>query len=216
MCPALLSFIESLVDRRIITDECALEDFFVDDRRKRLAVFVDTIEGDRDVFVEERPNRVDTPRRFVTVHDGRISQNRAEGLELAFPRSGELVEQAVGLRFLQVQLLKKAEYLAGFIHRQSEAMDLIAQGEHDLDSKFTSSQDAFDTTELISIAVNFISDQNGLAVFESPNDTGVRESAVAGCDVFWIDGFEPLCLFDFLSRGDTASTSFFLRVLSLA
>ena len=57
MCPTLLSFIESLVDRCIITDECSIEDFFVNDRRERLAVFVNPIEGDRHMFVDRSDGR---------------------------------------------------------------------------------------------------------------------------------------------------------------
>ena len=55
MRPALLSFIESLVDGCIIADERSFEDFFVDDCRERLSIFVNPVEGDGDVLELRAP-----------------------------------------------------------------------------------------------------------------------------------------------------------------
>ncbi len=164
VCPTFLRLVEVLVDRRIVADQNACKRFFIEDLGQRGTIFVNTIKQHGELVSQKRPHAIDAPRRFIGVNHRTVGQQRAERIEFTFPASGKLVEQRIGLTLLQVQLLEERQHRAGFVDRQPEMVNLIGDGDEDLDSELAAADQAGGLSEAIAAPINLVGDQNRATV----------------------------------------------------
>ena len=69
---------------------------------------------------EKRPHAVDAPTRLVGMHHQRVGQQRAQHVELVLPVPRQLLQQGVGLRFAQLQVLQELQHQTDFVEGQAD------------------------------------------------------------------------------------------------
>ena len=118
-----------------------------------------------------------------------------------------MIQQRVGLRLPQPQVLKKVQQQADFVERQPHDRHLIRDGDDDLDSEFAAAQHAGNLSEsALRPAIDFVGDEHRLPVFQTPHRPRVRELAIVLGDAGGKDWFRAPRLPNFLRRGDSSAS----------
>ena len=100
-------------------------------------------------------------------------------IELLFPLPRQPLQQGIGLRLPQFQVLEEVHQQAHLVERQPDDVHLIGDGQHDFRPELATAEDAGDLAVLIlRAAIDFIGHQHRLAVLQPPYRPRVRQPAV--------------------------------------
>ncbi len=128
---------------------------------------------------EKGPHAVDAPARLIGMHYQRVGQQQAQQLEFLFPLPRQLVQQGVGLRLPQRQVLEEVHQQAYFVEGKADHVHLVGNGQHDLRPELAAAEDARNLAVLVlRAAINVIGHQDRLAVFQPPCHPRVRQPAI--------------------------------------
>ena len=138
------------------------------------------------------------------MHHQRVGQQRAEHVELFMPMPRQLVQQGVGLRLAQLQILEEVKHETDFVEREANDIDLKGDGDDDLQGKFAAAQHTGNLAILVVwAAVNAVGNQHGPALFQTPDRPRVGQPAVAALDPVGIDLLGPFGSRDLVGGADT-------------
>jgi hypothetical protein len=125
------------------------------------------------------------------------------------------MQQGVGLRLAQLQILEEVEQETHFVEREADDIDLKGDCDDDLQSKFAASQHTGDLAILVvRTAINAVGNQHGLALFQTPHRPRMGQPAIAGGDAVGIDFFGPFRLRNLVGGANTAASPFGFRLVS--
>jgi hypothetical protein len=128
----------------------------------------------------------------------------------------QLIEQRIGLGFRQRKSLEEAQHLTRLVQRHPDHINLISQRDQNLHPEFTTPGHTDWPAEVIAPTIDFVRDQNGAAVFQTPRDSGVRKIAVVGRTIIGIDLFRPRRFGDLLGCRDSSLAFRLVLWLSLS
>src|SRR5258708_21797792 len=74
------------------------------------------------------------------MHHQRVRQQGAENFKFVLPMTRQLMEQSVGLRLSQFQVLEEVEDETNFVEGQAHDIDLIGDRNDDLHAEFAAAQ----------------------------------------------------------------------------
>src|SRR5207248_7135276 len=129
------------VDGRVIAEHEADKRGWIENVLQGGGILVNPKEQQPRLLREKGPHAVQTPARLVGMHHQRVRQQGAEDLEFVLPMTRQLMEQRIGLRFTQLQTLKKAEHETDFVEGETDDIDQIGNGNDNLQAELTAAQD---------------------------------------------------------------------------
>lgn len=219
MGPALLCCGEIRIDRRVVADDDAGERRWIENHLQRVGIFMHTEKQQPRLLGKKSPHAVETPTRLVGMHQRRMGQQRTQRLELVLPMPRQAVQQGIGLRLVQPQILEEVQQGADLVEGQTDDIDEKGHLQDEFDAEFTAAQDPGNPSiAVIGAAMDVVSDQHRSAIFQSPHGTDVRCSAVAWVNAFGENVFVPARLGDFCRAAKAAASAVFLprRFLGVA
>src|SRR5208282_6056176 len=130
----------------------------------------------------------------------------------------QLLEQSVGLRLSQFQVLEKVEYETNFVEGQADDIDQIGDGNDDLHAEFAAAQYAGDlAVAVVWTAIDVVSDQHGATMLQPPDRTHVGPLTLALVDTVGPNHHRAFRLCDLVGRREaTASAGALGLALGLA
>src|ERR1700733_14307764 len=122
------------------------------------------------------------------------------------------MEQAIGLRFAEIQVLEEAEEFTDFPEGQTDGVNQMGNGQENFDAEFTAAENSKNFTVLIvGPAVDFVSDEDRLAVFNSPDRSDMGQVAPFGIDAVGEHFFGSFGALDFFGGADASAPCIGLR-----
>ncbi len=83
------------------------------------------------------------------------------------------------MRFAEPKILQELQHLTNFVKGQADDINEVSNLDDDLQTEFTSAQDAWDDAVLIvGAAIDFVGDDEGSSVFQAPYGPSMRKTAV--------------------------------------
>ena len=121
----------------------------------------------------------------------------------------QLMQQGVGLRLAQFQVLEEVEQETNFVEREADDIHLVGDGDDDLHTEFTAAEYAGDLAILVlRAAINAVGNQHGPAIFQPPHWSSMGQRTVALGDVVGIDILGPFRLSDLVCGANPATSPF--------
>ena len=104
------------------------------------------------------------------MHHQRVGQQRTQHLELVLPVPGQMLQQRVGLRFAQRQILQELQQQTDFVEGQADDINEVGDLDDDLHAEFTAAEHAGNLAIVVlGAAIDLVSDQDGPALFQTPH-----------------------------------------------
>src|SRR4051812_21661786 len=164
---------------------------------------------------EERPDAVQAPTRLVGMHHQRAGQQRAERVELALPIARQLIEQGVGLRLAESEVLEEVEELTDFVEREADDVNQVGDLGDDLQAVLAAAQDAGDPAVPIAGAtIDLVRDERRSTAFQPPDRPNMRRATRVRWDTLGKDGLGSLGLRDLVVGGYATASPIGLALAS--
>ena len=185
MSPALLRQRESLIHGRVITHNNPGEAVFRQNLSQRTGILPTTKDQHTRLLGQKRPNRILTPACFVGMHHGTDRQQLAQRFKLIRPMTRQLIQQSVGLRLRKFELPEELQQGTHFVHRKTNDRHQKCDGHVNLKPELRQRLNSVDRALFaIGTAVDFIHNQNGFAISNSPHRSINRRCALRPIEAF--------------------------------
>src|SRR3954462_9094709 len=164
---------------------------------------------------EGRPDAVQAPTRLVGMHHRRVGRQRAEPIELALPIARQLVEQRVGLRLAEAEVLEEIEEMTDLVERQADDIHQVGDLGDDLQPVLAPAQDAGDLAIPVAGAtIDLVRDQHRSTAFQAPHRPNMRQATGVRRHTLGKNGLGSLSLRDFVVGGYATASSLWLALAS--
>ena len=122
------------------------------------------------------------------------------------------MEQAIGLRFAEIQVLEETEEFTDFPEGQTDGVNQMGNGQENFNAEFAAAENPRNfAVSIVWSAVDFVGDEDCLTGFNPPDRPDMGQVAQVGSDAPGEDFFSSFGLLDFFSCADASAPFIALR-----
>src|SRR4051812_39540532 len=164
---------------------------------------------------KERPDAVQAPTRLVGMHHQRAGQQRAQQVKLSLPIARQLIQQRVGLRLAEAEVLEEIEEMTDFVERQADDINQVSDLGDDLQAVLATAQYAGDLAVPVAGAtIDLVRDEHRSTVYQAPHRPDMRQATGVRRDTLGENGRGSLSPRDFVVGGYATASSIGLALAS--